>query len=728
MKNKLKPNKLNTPLSIIQAVLLLLMIVFCFSACEKDFAQEPIDKSQATILPDDQKETPIVTNREDIPKAEVSDLQIADNVKILDDNMIALLVDFNDEKVVFKKDEQIKFETDDIINSMPSAIAPVGIAHRIVKVEVNDENYTYYLKPANFDDMVLGGSIQYLNETESYTQEVAKPNKRVVNEINFETALEYNGLEAKVKVAGKTVFVFEYDSRVNIDPLDDYMKCGLFVELYDNPNEPEFTLQLSKKAKTPSLDLSLPYVYFSVGALFMYFDNTLQFNVELEANINVNLTAGFDLTGKAGYEMIRDGLTFNSYPTNTLSGNWVNLSQINNAGSVSAALKAPNVNLVSKLYGQDLFQFFVEVSPTWGLNFSSYDEYLLTLFYQTQISGGIKGEFRSWNYDYRTPIANSTKVEIGKYFPNPSNNMEDSWSTTGLNKPNRLTYMQSVVNNLYLSDEQGGTYSHVNRSAIGDWEKFQLYYHSSDKTYSIKGSNGRFFRVESGLLKCDDINGIGDATRFYIQDKGAGTYTVQSKSTGKYLTVETNIAVLSLSDKNAWAAKWIIAEHDVAPGGGTGDFGNTSGLKIKDIFNLNGSRNLVLQSSDNSWAGNAGLNFKYLHSENGNNWATVYSPQIQDQNKFAIEYLGGDSYAIKGSNGGYADIARSDGGLIKFTHWNREDSDCRFIIYYHGIKHNKHAFSIKSEATGKYLKSNHLGQVSFSADTASGNDWLIFQQ
>jgi len=375
-----------------------------------------------------------------------------------------------------------------------------------------------------------------------------------------------------------------------------------------------------------------------------------------------------------------------------------------------------------------IFQFFVEVSPTWVLNFSSYEEYLLSLFYQTQISGGIKGEFRKWSYDYRAPIANSTKVEIGKYFPNPlgPNNAADWWSTTGLNKPNRLTYMQSVVNNLYLSDEQGGTYSHVNRSAIGDWEKFQLYYHSSDKTYSIKGSNGRFFIVESGLLKCADPNGIGDATRFYIQDKGDGTYTVQSKATGKYLTVESNIAVLSLSDKNDWTAKWKIAETQ--SNSGPIDPGGNDQLKIKDIFNLNGARNLVLQSSDNNWDGNASLNFKYLHSENGNNWATVFSPEIHDQNKFAIEYLGGDSYAIKGNNGSYADIARSDGGLIKFTHWNREDSDCRFIIYYHGIKHNKHAFSIKSEATGQYLKSNHLGQVSFSSSTHQGNYWLISQQ
>lgn len=96
MKNKLKIKNLNTPVFMIKAVLPLLIILFCLSAYEKDFVEKPIDENKTTILPDYQKEAPIVTNRPDIPEAEVSNLEIAENVKILDDDMIALSIDFND--------------------------------------------------------------------------------------------------------------------------------------------------------------------------------------------------------------------------------------------------------------------------------------------------------------------------------------------------------------------------------------------------------------------------------------------------------------------------------------------------------------------------------------------------------------------------------------------------------------------------------------------------------
>lgn len=145
----------------------------------------------------------------------------------------------------------------------------------------------------------------------------------------------------------------------------------------------------------------------------------------------------------------------------------------------------------------------------------------------------------------------------------------------------------------------------------------------------------------------------------------------------------------------------------------TGEFpGNcntSAGNPSTPIMNFSTTHNVKFKSTDN----------RYLCSENGGAFAIANRTAAGAWGKFTLEKASDNTYAIKGSNGKYADVDRGNQSRIKFSNSNPNCSDCRFKIVDAGSGY----VAIKNTATGKYLSSEGTYDIPVRADRSSIAHW-----
>jgi|GEM_PF-3116639 len=109
----------------------------------------------------------------------------------------------------------------------------------------------------------------------------------------------------------------------------------------------------------------------------------------------------------------------------------------------------------------------------------------------------------------------------------------------------------------------------------------------------------------------------------------------------------------------------------------------------------------------------------YLCSENGNAYAIANRNAVGAWEKFTLEIAADGSIAIKGSNGKYADVDRSNQSRIKFNSNDSNCSDCRFKLVDAGGGYK----AIKSLATNQYVASEGTYNQPVRANRNSINHW-----
>ena len=128
-----------------------------------------------------------------------------------------------------------------------------------------------------------------------------------------------------------------------------------------------------------------------------------------------------------------------------------------------------------------------------------------------------------------------------------------------------------------------------------------------------------------------------------------------------------------------------------------------------NVMNFTTTNNVKFKSTDN----------RYLCSENGGAYAIANRTAAAAYEKFTLEKASDGTYAIKGNNGKYADVDRSNQSRIKFNNSNPNCSDCRFKI----VDAGNGFVAIKNTATGKYLSSEGTYNIPVRADRSSIAHW-----
>lgn len=119
--------------------------------------------------------------------------------------------------------------------------------------------------------------------------------------------------------------------------------------------------------------------------------------------------------------------------------------------------------------------------------------------------------------------------------------------------------------------------------------------------------------------------------------------------------------------------------------------------------------NVTFKSTDNRYM---------VNESNGNNYVYANRYSAGPWEKFSIFMKNDGTFAMKGSNGRYADIDWGAGKKIKFSSTNMYCSDCRFkFVNYGGYK------AIQSVATGQFVSSEGTYNEPCKANRAQIGHW-----
>lgn len=538
----------------------LICLFFLITSCQKEEQLSPQLEEEKTNFQLPEGENRLLEGDYDRVKPEK--LKLGSKVKIMGEAETQQMISYSDNEIVFMPHESLdEIEVGDILNSGPSRLAEEGFNKKVLDSKLEEGKLILEVETVSLDEVFEVAKFSHNMERSPKDEEGAIEKGYWSKDLGFTYRQEqiWGALNVRLDFKGTIRLGLQYDKN-GWGNSDNFLKIRSEVIFPRDASAPDFTLKLGNKKDFTFAELPAGNWGFFIGPVWVYFKNSIKASFGIRSFVNIGLEASADLHGSAGFTFERQG-----WNTSTRRFHrWNNLQldyqqpKFSSRAYGSIKFKFP-IEFGSKLYGAKAFKFYGQYARNIEFKSNPNGKCFLTLEGFKELRAGVKGEFLGIsNYDAFASWTWGRNI-LGEWFCN------SGASAPGLNSGRRNKAMKSY-HNRYISSENGGTAT-ANRPAVGDWEKVEFLYNSNDRTYSIKGNNGKYLDVaqsSGGILRFDQPSRYQADAKFYVVDLGGGQYSIQSQSTGKYVSAEPSGRLIANRDRvGAWE-KFRIETHNTA--------------------------------------------------------------------------------------------------------------------------------------------------------------------